>query len=718
MYLINRTALQSDSYLGRQVAITLAALRQADLDARLEGFEHRPGRHPFIGEHVGKWIDAATGLWLASADPDLKRLLDQTVARLVASQDEDGYLGTYEPALRCSAGFGAGWDVWTAKYCLIGLTSYHAATGDSAALDAARRLADLLIRRFQPGSPSILRTDTHGGMASGSVLIGFTRLYELTAEPSYLDFAHHLMRELDSAQGPHLRPTLLSEGLVSKVGNGKAYEMLSCIHGMLELGRITGTDDMITAAVTAWDDIRSHHLYLTGTASFGEHFHRRGDLPGSASANMGETCVTTTWIQLSAALYRLTGESRYLDEAERSLFNQLAAAVGPDGRSWCYYLPLQGRRDYRYGIECCSSSGPRAIALSQALVFAIDNDDLVVGLYQSAQSIAQLGGTDVAVEMHSGVPFDGEVTLTLEPASDAVFGVRLRLPAWSSSMTVDGAVRLSDDGWVRIPPRAWSGRTTVRIGLVAEVRLVNGTGWNEGRIAFTQGPLVLAYTPMGARPAIVLGEAPAALRDGSAVACAVADPDSPDRVMEVRFRPFAEAGHDGAEYRTWLNAKTDGDPVSLFRGGVESCSGTSPLPGSAVDGDPDTAIHSFGPGGVGEKVLDWVAVELPEPVEFRRVVLGAGIDATTGGWFDTVSVMPELQIREHPAGPWITLAVVENYPSTTTLDDGGIRPGQRFEIRLAEPVTACGLRVRGVGSWGHVHFARRITVSELAAFAS
>jgi DUF1680 family protein len=75
-------------------------LLKVDVEPLLAGYRHRPGSHPWIGEHIGKWLHAATLAWAYTADPALKAKLDQVVAELIACQEPDGYLGTYVPEKR------------------------------------------------------------------------------------------------------------------------------------------------------------------------------------------------------------------------------------------------------------------------------------------------------------------------------------------------------------------------------------------------------------------------------------------------------------------------------------------------------------------------------------------------------------------------------------------------------------------------------------------
>ena len=99
----------------------------------LEGYRKRPGRQSWDGEHVGKWLHAATLAWVNTGDPALRQKLDYVAAELVKCQLEDGYLGTYLDKDRWTE-----WDVWAHKYNLIGLITYMRYTGNLEPLPACR----------------------------------------------------------------------------------------------------------------------------------------------------------------------------------------------------------------------------------------------------------------------------------------------------------------------------------------------------------------------------------------------------------------------------------------------------------------------------------------------------------------------------------------------------------------------------------------------------
>ncbi len=113
-------------------------------------------------------------------------------------------------------------------------------------------MADLLCSTFGngPGQRDIIDAGWHMGMAPTSVLEPMVLLYRLTGEPRYLDFCRYILARWEHPKGPKIVSTLLSAGRVDKVGNAKAYEMLSCLNGVLEFYRTVGDSRFLDAAST------------------------------------------------------------------------------------------------------------------------------------------------------------------------------------------------------------------------------------------------------------------------------------------------------------------------------------------------------------------------------------------------------------------------------------------------------------------------------------
>jgi len=99
--LLPLSAVHIDGWLGARLdANERSRLLKVDTEPLLAGFKKKPGTHPWIGEHVGKWLHAATLAWAYTGDAALREKLDRVAAELIAAQEPDGYLGTYVPEKR------------------------------------------------------------------------------------------------------------------------------------------------------------------------------------------------------------------------------------------------------------------------------------------------------------------------------------------------------------------------------------------------------------------------------------------------------------------------------------------------------------------------------------------------------------------------------------------------------------------------------------------
>jgi hypothetical protein len=146
----------------------------------LSGFENRPGIHPWQGEHVGKWLHAATLAYEQTHDEELGNILKEIVERLLAAQETNGYLGTYaeeerfyiEPTDKRS------WDIWSHRYNLYGLITYERYNRDDRIVQACERMGDLLIDTFGEGRRDITKNGTRRGISSTTLIESIMMLYQ------------------------------------------------------------------------------------------------------------------------------------------------------------------------------------------------------------------------------------------------------------------------------------------------------------------------------------------------------------------------------------------------------------------------------------------------------------------------------------------------------------------------------------------------------------
>ncbi|MFT3846551.1 MAG: glycoside hydrolase family 127 protein [Lacibacter sp.] len=563
---------QFNGYLGERFTQNLEQrLLKIDEFGLIGSYLDRPGIHPWAGEHVGKYLETACNTWKLTHNPALKKQMDRLMFELINTQKEDGYLGTYTPDQ-----YWTSWDVWSHKYNLHGLLAYYSATGHKPALEACRKMGDLLCRTFgkKQGQMDIILAGTHMGMAATSVLDAMVELYKYTADKKYLDFCYYILDAWEQQNGPKVMSSILATGKVNKVGNGKAYEMLSNYVGLIKLYQITGDKKMLKAVEMAWQDIVNNQLYITGTSSSHEHFQADDYLPAGSKDNMGEGCVTTTWIQLNQNLFDVTGDIKYIYQLEKSVYNHLLAAENPLTGCVSYYTSLMNKKPYTCFITCCQSSVPRGIALVPKFTFGNINHVPTVLFYEPAVyretiTTADNKSLDVVFKLDGNFPESGNLVLSIISSKPGNFPIALRVPDWSSNFTAklgDKVYRGSPDQFITISNN-WKTGDKVIISFEMPVKLIAGGENYPEQIAFQRGPQILAVDGSvnsanitdlltNEKAGVSINEVE--LADESKIlpaewfgkqAYSVRILNSNGKIVLV---PFAEAGQSGADIKVWL----------------------------------------------------------------------------------------------------------------------------------------------------------------------
>ncbi|MBI5473125.1 MAG: glycoside hydrolase family 127 protein [Ignavibacteriae bacterium] len=536
-------------------------------DSLLVCYTHRPGSYGYQGEHVGKWIDAATRAWANTRNTQLRAKLDRVVKTLLSTQLEDGYLGTYPPGDHWSRGRNGAWDVWVHKYNLIGLLTYANLTGNAQALAAAQRIGDLIVATF--GDPPKLNLNTnapHQGMASGSILGPMVRLYQATNEERYLQFAINLVERWEGNDGPKLVSSLTDNTPVSLTANGKAYEMLSCLNGLCELYRATGNKKYLVPVLNAWQDIVDHQLLPTGGGSQGEFWFANDVQCREECDGLAEICVTWNWMELNMNLLRLSGDVQYADEIERTVCNQLAAAQKLDGSGWAYFTNLRGRRVYSSKQTCCSSNGPRAIASLPSYVFLRAKDGIVVNLLEnSASSFVMASGERVKISQETDYPLTGKMRITVSSDYPTEFTLYVRVPSWSSVAGLDSARR---GGRFEKITRIWKGSSSLLLDFAVPFRVesVKPAGF-QSRVLMRGPEMLVRESRLPTSNLRQLGTQSGGTlipwksntyldRESLPVYSVIASQSPMSRRTEAReffFVPFSIAGRNGSDYNSYIS---------------------------------------------------------------------------------------------------------------------------------------------------------------------
>jgi DUF1680 family protein len=477
-----------------------------DADRLIEPFKpaNRTETRQWQSEFWGKWFTSAVLAYKYYPDARLKKVLDHAVSGLLATQTPDGYIGNYAADHRLEQ-----WDIWGRKYCMLGLLAYYDITKDKRSLTGATRIADNLLSDLHKKDGIIVTKGNFRGMAASSVLEPVCLLYKYTGSRKYLDFALEIVRQWETPEGPQL---------ISKAGvnvgsrfpkpknwyspeqGQKAYEMMSCYEGLIELYRLTGNGSYKKAAEETWENIRDTEINIVGSGASAEMWFGGKAIQNNPIVHYQETCVTVTWLKFTQQLLRLTGEAKYADEAERTYYNALLASMSGHGATWAKYTPLNGQRlpgseQCGMGLNCCEANGPRGLFNIPMYMVMERKEGLQVNYFADGTfKLKSPQGNNVTLTQHTGYPKSGNIEMDIDLQKPEDLAIKVRIPGWSKNtkLKVNGAV-VNDlhPGQYATIKRTWKTGDKISLELDMRGRVIE-TGINNRSIAIMRGPIVLA----------------------------------------------------------------------------------------------------------------------------------------------------------------------------------------------------------------------------------
>ncbi|MFF7792866.1 beta-L-arabinofuranosidase domain-containing protein [Streptomyces sp. NPDC007991] len=472
------------------------------------------GDFQFQDSDVYKWLEAACWQLADTPDPGLADDVARMVRLIAVAQTENGYLQTYyqlgggEPWTE----LGWGHELYCAGHLMQAAVAHHRATGSRELLDVAGRLADHIESVFGPGK------QVDGVCGHPEVETALIELYRTTDDKRYLELARYFLerrghgvlasgadRGHDRDPGPEYWQDHTPIREAQEV-TGHAVRQLYLLAGAADLATETGDVELRQALERLWTDAVSTKTYLTGGMGSRHDWESFGDayeLPSDRAYT--ETCAAIASVHFSWRMALLTGEARYSDLIERTLYNGFLGGVGLDGRTWLYVNPLQRRagsherpgdqtsqRTPWFRCACCPPNAMRLLAGLPHYFASVDDS----GLHLHQYATGEYAGGGFAVRVATEYPWHGTVTVTVEDAPADERTLSLRLPAWCTQfrLAVNGTPgqEQPDRGWLRIT-RAFRPGDTIRLELHLPVRLTHPHPYVDavrGCVALERGPLV------------------------------------------------------------------------------------------------------------------------------------------------------------------------------------------------------------------------------------
>lgn len=506
------------------------------------------------GEYWGKMMRGACFVYDYTRSPALYEILTRTVRDLLGSMDAEGRISTYP---KDNEFFG--WDLWSRKYVLLGMQYFLEICEDGALaqeiIQSMCRQVDYLIARIgraEDGKKPITKATNHWrGLNSSSILEPVVRLYNLTGENRYLDFAAYIVEAGGTSVANIFKLAYQDKLYPYQYPMTKAYEMTSCFEGLLEYYRVQGEPWHREAIIRYANKILESDFTVIGSSGCTHELFDHSTVRQANTTNgkiMQETCVTVTLMKFFYQLTLLTGDAAYADAFERSYYNAYLGAVNT-GRAieptirellpgavveplpFDSYSPLTaGTRgngigglkrmadNHYYG--CCACIGAAGIGLVPKMALMRTPDGIAVNLYiPGTMETVSPTGKAVRLTVDTEYPKMGTVRICVETEETEPFAVLLRNPGWSrqTEVQINGETVEAARGYIAVR-RSWhsgdaiSLRLDLRTEAVCPVPyghevLMNEVIWGENymvptydeedpaakyHISLRRGPLVLA----------------------------------------------------------------------------------------------------------------------------------------------------------------------------------------------------------------------------------
>lgn len=433
------------------------------------------------GEFWGKYMLAAIAACKYYHSDELKGRIEKAVKGLLSTQDNNGYIGVYSHSNFVE---GNNWNVWSRKYTLWGLIESWELIGDKTILTSAMKFADQLISEVGPGSVDIVKTGNFYGLPSCSILQPMVKLYNATGQKKYLDYAEYIVLRWSQQQDGV--PDILNKGLDGLPVNkwfpktdpnqwAKGYEFTSCVEGLVELYKVTGKQQYFKAAENIHANLVKWERTPVGSVSFDDKYVGSAGIINTVS----EICDLVYWNRLSYELFKLTGNEKYIDEIERTLYNSMLCAFNPEGnwglrRLRMSNVHIPAHNHFLKYHQCCVDNLPRGLFQAAEATLTSNNGNVYYSLFNEGEGDAKLlSGKKVHVKTVGDFIGTGSVKTTLSLAHPENFAFVIRMPRWSQKTTIKINGITSNysitDNWMPVK-REWKNGDVIEIKFDMNIR--------------------------------------------------------------------------------------------------------------------------------------------------------------------------------------------------------------------------------------------------------
>lgn len=465
------------------------------------------------GEHSGIFFDdsdvykALEGMaysLINNPDPELEKKADEWIDKFAAAQQPDGYINTFYTL----TGLDKRWknmdkhEMYCAGHMIEAGVAYYQATGKRKLLDVCIRMADHMMSLFGPGK-------RHWVPGHEEIELALVKLYQVTNDKKYLDFSNWLIEERGHGHGTmggegNWDPFYYQDEKTVREMTDIAGHAVRCMYlycGMADVAAMKKDSGYIAALDRLWDDVVFRNMYITGGIGSSRHnegFTEDYDLPNLDA--YCETCASVGMVLWNQRMNQFTGDAKYINVLERSMYNGALAGISLAGDRFFYVNPLESKGDHHrqvwYGCACCPSQISRFLPSIGNYIYGTSADAIWVNLYIGNKATFKVDGKDIEIQQETNYPWDGVMKLMVSTASPIKKEICLRIPDWCKDYTIsvnEKDVKAPTDKGYAVLNETWKQNDVIVLNMAMPIEVVAAdprVKGNIGKRAIQRGPLV------------------------------------------------------------------------------------------------------------------------------------------------------------------------------------------------------------------------------------
>ena len=410
------------------------------------------GKMPFDDTDIYKIIEGASNSLISAPNKKLETYLDSVIDIIRIGQESDGYITTWftidpthppapwvEKTGKRWTGESSSHELYNSGHLFEAAVAHYTATGKRNFLEIAIKNADLLVNNFGVGKLTI---------PPGHQIVetGLIKLFRITNNKKYLELAKNFLdwrgdsttHRLYGEYSQDHKPVVQQHEIV-----GHAVRAVYMYAGMTDIAALYNDSTYLKAVISIWENMVEKKTSLTGGIGAkhnGESLGSDYELPNLKAYN--ETCASIGDVYWNTRLFMLTGDAKYFDVIERTLYNGLISGISLDGKNFFYVNPLEadgtfqfnsgaGTRQAWFDCSCCPTNLIRFIPSLPGLIYAVQKDTLYINLYVSNKANVSLNNNLVQIEQRADYPWQGEIRVRISVEKPEQLTLKLRFPGWT-----------------------------------------------------------------------------------------------------------------------------------------------------------------------------------------------------------------------------------------------------------------------------------------------